>query len=175
MSNDVWIGALISVPIGIATGVAVVPIQKWIENRGKAKALIQSRDARERYTSVLFYRLHPHLFTQYLLRTVIRTTFASAAMGIVAGFLYVMANATATFIATQTTSIGFASTMMQLFTILGQMTIIVASVLIINYCRPALKLWSRVQNFEEYAKSVPSDIRDLTAEALAEKVKENTL
>jgi hypothetical protein len=37
MSNDVWIGALISVPIGIATGIAITPIQRYTTLVAKQK------------------------------------------------------------------------------------------------------------------------------------------
>lgn len=158
MSNDVWIGALLSVPIGIATGVAVTPIQRWIENRGKNKALVESKRVREQYNSVIFYRLHPHIFTQYLLNVVIRTTFIGAAVGIIAGCIYTLAQA-GDFVNIRILRSGLY--------VLGQITAVTSSVLIVGICKPALGLWYRVRNFDAYVRNVPADIRDMEAEAKA--------
>ena len=166
MSSDVWLGALISVPIGIATGLAVTPVQKWLEDRGKTKALVHSRDTQHQYAAVLFYRMHSDLFTQYLLRVVILTTFTGSAVGILAGFFFAFANLSG---AVLNAAPGYSSRVYTIFiqsvSILGQMTAIVGSILIIRYCRPALKLWQQVRYFEDYAKTIPSELRNLDIEA----------
>jgi hypothetical protein len=172
MSMDMWGGAILSIPIGIATGLAVNPVQKWLENRGKAKAAIKLKDVKDQYERVLFYRLHPHLFTQYLLQTVIRTTFIGAAVGILLGIFQAMTHA---FLFTFPTVVRGPSNPPQLVVIVGmgilaQLTTVVGSVLIIRYCRPAIQLWHQVKTFEEYVNSVPFEHRNLAAERLAKEI-----
>jgi hypothetical protein len=166
MSMDLWGGALLSIPIGIATGLAVNPIQKWIENRGEARAAIKLKETRMQYERVLFYLLHPHLFTQYLLQTVIRTTFVGAAVGIFLGIIHAIPNA---FVLTGPSVVRGNEYPPQIVAvvslgILAQLATVVSSVLIARYCIPALQLWNQLRNFEEYVKSVPSEHRDTTLE-----------
>src|SRR5207244_3657368 len=71
MLNDVLIGTLLSIPIGIGTGLAVAPIERWRENRGKTRGLAKSRWMRQEYVETLNYVRHPHVFTQYLLHKLI--------------------------------------------------------------------------------------------------------
>ena len=163
---------MLSIPIGIATGLAVNPIQKWFENRGKTKAAVKLKDVKDRYEIVLFYRLHPHLFTQYLLHTVIRTTFVGAAAGILLGILHAIPNAF--FLAIPALARGEPNaTQMALFLGLptfAQLTTVVSSVLIIRYCRPAIQLWHQVRTFEKFVDSVPSEHRNLAAEREAKEI-----
>jgi hypothetical protein len=168
MSADVWIGAVLSIPIGIATGLAVTPAQRWIENRGKQKALVQSKRVKADYDAIIFYRLHPHIFTQYCLQVVIKTTFIAAAVGIISGCIYAFAQATS-FVNI------YRLQPAPVLYVLAQITAIASSILIINNCRPALKTWQRVRNFEEYIANIPSDIRDLNAESLALRSPEDAI
>jgi hypothetical protein len=104
---------------------------------------------------VTFYRRNPVEFTQYLVQVAIKNTFIGAAVGIVAGLIYALA-------CVLDFGPSYAREMLYL---VGQIVAVMSSVMIVNICRPALGLWHKVQHFDEYVASVPSEIRQVDAEA----------
>ena len=166
MSNDVLLGAVLSVPIGIATGLAVTPLQRWFENRGKAKAVGETKRAEAEYKNVLFYRQHPDEFTQYLVQVAIRTTLIGAAVGIFSGFFFTVGQ----FIEITTPRVlGFLWVSRRYVEaagyLCGQLVTILSSVIVVKICMPAMTLWRRVRHFDLYIQGVPSDVRIPDAEA----------
>jgi hypothetical protein len=93
MSDDVLIGALLSIPIGIITGLAVTPIQRWMDGWGKDKKQIEDERTKKEYDSALYYARHPSLLSQYLLQVTIRTTFVGAGVGVLSGVIFALGNA----------------------------------------------------------------------------------
>jgi len=60
--------ALLSIPIGIATGLSVTPLQRFLEYRARQELPSNGRYLREEYLETDFYRTHPEAFTQYLVQ-----------------------------------------------------------------------------------------------------------
>jgi hypothetical protein len=106
----------------------------------------------EEYREVLSYLRQPHAFTQYLVSVAIRTTFIGAAVGIFTSLLFAL----------QASEIG--RDLERSFGTLAQIVTIVTSIIIVRICRPALKLWYRVRNFDSYVQKIPAEIRDQGAE-----------
>jgi hypothetical protein len=71
MSSDVWYGiiggAIVSVPIGILSGLAVGPVQRWLDNRSAASRQTKRERQASEYAEVLFFVLHPELLAAYLI------------------------------------------------------------------------------------------------------------
>jgi hypothetical protein len=164
LSPDLWFGALLSIPIGIGTGLAVTPLQRALENRGKAKAVAETKRAKEIYTETLFFVGHPHLFTQYLIQVAIKTTFIGSAVGIFSGLFYLVGQMGALSVRELFSWAIDREALNILGFGLGQVVAIFSSVMIVSICMPAMKLWHRVRNFEEYVKGLPTKIRDIATE-----------
>ena len=152
MNNDVWYGAAVSVPIGIATGLAVDPIKRWWINLGQSRALVRKKQVGKLYTEALQYRLNPDDFTHYLLQVSIRTVLLGAAMSVFGGAFFALTEAA------DLGHMGF---------VIGQIVTIFGSVLIVKICVPALSVSSRVIYFEKFAETVPDEFRSPTLEGQA--------
>jgi hypothetical protein len=61
------LGAILSVPFQIVTGLMFPSIQRWTEARLKRLAFAKSRWMREDYLDARHYHDNPHLFTQLIL------------------------------------------------------------------------------------------------------------
>jgi len=72
LSHDVWIGAALSVPISIATGLAIDPIRRWYGARGKTKEAARRALLEGQYKQAIMYRIFPHRLTQFLIYYAIR-------------------------------------------------------------------------------------------------------
>jgi hypothetical protein len=155
MSNDVWYGALISVPVGIATGLAVPPLQRWLENRGNQKLAEQERRSREEYEEVLFYRKNPETFTQYLVHVAIQTAFIGAVVAVLSALWSAVTPAIASALPHPNSDF-----VLILYSLPREMVAIISSLLIIRICRPAMALWSKVKNFDRYEQAIPQEQRD---------------
>jgi hypothetical protein len=71
VSNEFWLGVVLSVPIGIGTGLAVAPIQRWMDNWSAAsRQTKRARQTRE-YLEVLFFLGRPELLAPHLIVTVL--------------------------------------------------------------------------------------------------------
>jgi hypothetical protein len=61
MNSEVWIGAVISIPIAIASGLAVEPIQRWWQRRGEHSHAKKFKQMEAEYNRVTFYAVHSDL------------------------------------------------------------------------------------------------------------------
>lgn len=144
-SGTDWTGLLLSIPIGIVTGLITPPIQRWLQARGKDKALKDLARAREELAEVTYYVENPHIFTQYLVQVAIRTTFIGAVLGILGGVAFMFGSTPLSL------SFTWGVDLQLVFIAAGQAATTMGSVMIVGICRPALRLWTRVRNYDEYA------------------------
>jgi hypothetical protein len=149
MSGDTqfWLGLILSVPIGILTGLYTPKIQKWLESRGKEKAEIELRQAKEELEAIEKYVSNPHEFTQYLIKTAIVTTFIGSLPGLLGGVFFLSAQAL------EAVGFTFLHSIRSVLYLFGQLAATVGSLIIINICRPALSTWTKVKNFDEFKKN----------------------
>jgi len=68
MSCDVWIGALVSIPIGIATSLVVPPIQNAIGRFGVKSRTKRTEGIRKEYEKVLYFCFHRELLAAELIQ-----------------------------------------------------------------------------------------------------------
>jgi hypothetical protein len=168
MSNDVWIGALLSVPIGVGTGLAVTPLQQWYRELGKSRAEAERNLMTHQYGQALFYISHPHRFTQYLVVEAVRAIAAIAAMlvggGISFGTVLVGGLMRAVNAAHPLTKKDIV--ILWVYMIAGLASSVVGSAYLARVFQRALPLYKRIVNFEAYAATIPADIRNLEIEAM---------
>lgn len=151
-----WLGLALSVPIGIATSLVTPAIQRWIESKSKQRELTKTHRARAEYTSVMFYRRNPERFTQYLVHVAIKATLIGALVGALAGACFFVGQLVAARDATD--MVNWHAVLQSIYAV-GQFVGLVGSVMVVNTCRPALSLWTKLRNFDEYRATVPDDVR----------------
>jgi len=147
MSSDTLLGLLLSVPIGIATGLVTPIIQRWLESKGKERAFRFARRTLQELEIVTFYREHPADFTQYLVQVAIKTTFIGALLGVLAGLFFVTGQLLTT-VPLRHVVPAFRDGLF----VIGQFAAILGSVMIVNTCRSALAMWTKVRNYDEFKK-----------------------
>ena len=162
MSNEFWIGVLLSVPIGIGTGLAVAPIQRWMGNWNAASRQTKRERQRREYLEVLFFLGRPELLAPHLIITVL------ALLGFL--MIIVLAGVGESALPKQLTehnviriSTGFWKGA-YLIVILGGTAAVVST--ITRLVDSSATLYRRVAGFEKYAESVSPDVRDLELEVL---------
>lgn len=149
MSGDTqfWLGLILSVPIGILTGLYTPKIQKWLESRSKEKAEIELRQTKAELESIERYVSNPHEFTQYLIKTAIVTTFIGSFLGVLSGAFFLSGQAL------EAAGFVLPDNIRNVLYFFGQLVITIGSLIIINICRPALSAWTKVKNFDEFKKN----------------------
>lgn len=140
MSTEFWIGVVLSVPIGILTGIATPWFQKIFDNWNKSKLTKSRKNSFEEYQRVKMYKTSKEDSTHYYLSVIIKTTFIGAFVGLFSGALFVLGELVSQ------TGFGFQTILYSL----GQFAALVGSLLIVNICRPAMLMWTRLRNFDEY-------------------------
>jgi hypothetical protein len=149
--SEFWIGILLSIPIGIATSLITPWIQRKIDERDKRRSLAATNRLVQEYERIRTFRSNPEQFTQYLVQVAIRTTFTGAFVAVFAGTMFALGQALNTLHFKGAIDADYLRNTVFL---LAQIVSLFGSLLIINICRPALRAWTKLQNFDEYAKSV---------------------
>ncbi|MDB5551943.1 MAG: hypothetical protein JWL86_1927 [Rhizobium sp.] len=154
MSTEFWLGLFLSIPLGIITSLWTPWIQRKIEQRGKRKNVEQAKYLKSEFENVQYYVENKIEFSHYLMYAAIRTTLIGSLIGIFSGILFAVAQL---FMFTGR-SMHFPSDLLELIQnalfFFGQLLALVGSIMIVNTCRPALSLWSKVRNFDEYKSRV---------------------
>jgi hypothetical protein len=154
VSNDVWWGALVSIPIGIATGLAVPWLEKRLASSGKALAQANTQRVYKEYGEALFYRKTPIVFTQHLVQVIVQISLILAAAG-GACFLVLLIADLVSYL--KNGSLDYVVEPLSRF--VEELVVIVSAVLVGNTSLKARRVWWRVRELEKYANTVPSDLR----------------
>ena len=150
--SEFWIGVLLSIPIGIATSLITPWIQRKIDEQDKRRSLAATGRVVQEYERIRAFRADPHEFTQYLVQVVIRTTFTGAFVAVFAGLMVALGQATIPL--RSAFNVDYVDFVRTAIFILAQFVSLLGSLLIINICRPALRAWTKLKNFDEYSASV---------------------
>jgi hypothetical protein len=145
MSTEFWMGIFMSIPIGLATSLATPWFQKRLDQRGKARTLIETKNAQEEYDRIRYFRDNPSDLTQYLVQVAIKTTFITAFLSLFSRSLVVFGSLIR--LAHVEDSRYFIQNALEL---IFQVISLAGSIMIINICRPALNTWTKTKNFAEY-------------------------
>lgn len=167
MSSDVWIGAVISIPVSIGVALAVPHIQDWLNQRGKTSHLKKLDRMRDEYETVLDYALHTDHLLGRMLVTVI-TLLLLIIVGLVAGttvptlgdaMFEALHIGLPTLVNHRTLAIAISTSMLLAF---GTALIIQ----VIKMSSRYVKLFFNVRNFTSYVESIPIELRDKDREKL---------
>lgn len=71
MSGEFWLGTLLSIPIGVGTGLAIAPVQRWLDSYGKYRSLGRTKRMRADYEEAHYFFTYPHRMTHYFLNRAI--------------------------------------------------------------------------------------------------------
>jgi len=149
--SEFWLGIILSFPIGIATALITPWFQRKVDQIDRRRSLAISKRVTKEYELVVHFHKEPIAFTQYLVQVAIRTTFISALMGVFSGLMFSFGQAL--FI------VHLPMAFYELRNtpyLIGQFITLAGSLLIMNTCRPALSIWTKVNNFDEYSQSMES-------------------
>jgi len=162
MSTEFWIGVVLSVPIGIATGLATPYFQRRIEERGKRRAGAEFRRAVRQLREAFYFRAHPDAFTHYLVEVAIKTTFVAAIMAIVTGLIFAINQMMDALLLSGDFRVGRNVKAWEFIRasgwVVGQLVGVIGSIAVVNLCRPALSLVRRVKYFDHFIKLAPPDV-----------------
>jgi hypothetical protein len=164
-----WLSAVLSIPTGIVTGLATPAIQRWLESRGQDNALrrrVQAAKAEYELARIENFRRKPSEFTQYLVYIGVKISFISAAIGIVAGIAFLVAQFLSAYqadVSMRAAEQGEVPEMISQFVVIipsavGQLVSIVGGVMILRAAGSALTTWTRVRNFDTYRQSVEATL-----------------
>lgn len=96
MDYKIWLPILLTIPMSILAGLAVRPIERWYERRGKSNEAIRKIQFERDFQQTAEFIEHPHLFTQFLLRTIINLirAFAITILGLLISIMSATARLT---------------------------------------------------------------------------------
>ena len=75
LSREAWVtlviglvaGGLLSIPIGLGTGLMFPSVQRWFDAKMKVRAFKKSSRTRKEYEEALYFVTYPHKMTHYFL------------------------------------------------------------------------------------------------------------
>ena len=170
MHRDVWLGAalgaLLSIPIGIGTGLLIAPIQRWYQSWGKTREEARHARIEREYAQALSFVRYPHMFTRFAFRTVVSMVMAIT-FWLAGSFLGVlMAEIKILEVVTKQ-----AFPMPRIEHIFIQASLFLSGVMVaVGLARLTQEFQkfrdtgARVARFRTYVESVPDDIRRLSVE-----------
>jgi hypothetical protein len=164
MSHEMWIAVGLSIPVGLATGLAggllVRPTQRWLDEKGQSRTQRKRASVETEYWDVLYYAGNPTEFTNLLIEGAIRCAFGLTFFTFptlpVAALVYVTATRPQ-----EPHSSAFA--VVTLFTLCCCFG---AGYMLSSTFR-ALKRYKQLASLDKYLGSLPPNIRNATAEAEA--------
>jgi hypothetical protein len=71
LSSEFWMGILLSIPIGVGTGLSVAPIQRWLDSYGRHRSLSRTKRMRADYEEAHYFFTYHHRLTHYFLNRAI--------------------------------------------------------------------------------------------------------
>jgi hypothetical protein len=161
-----WLPLLLSIPLGIVSGLLVPYIQRWIDSRGQVKGVAKRDRMRKEYRQAMSYARHPDLFTHYLIRGLLSITIYSGG-AIVSILYYVALGPASVFYVNNSLPKAFyyvPPIMAYPLFLMILFVIIFFSVGIVSNWKRVATVYGRVRRFKTYANTIPADLRDLELE-----------
>jgi hypothetical protein len=170
VSSDLWIGALLSIPIGLGTGLAGPPLLRWYKHRAKARRQRKLENQKAEYMRTLFLFRNPELYTHFLIDCAIKMILGAVTVGTGLGFAVI---AVAVMGRNELPIHGPLATVLKLY----QVTSIFLCFLGNGLLGVAYAIYRgasfRVKQFPLYLKTLPLEIRDVDLEGtIREKLRE---
>jgi len=150
MNNDILIGLLLSIPVGIITSLLTPLIQKIFQNISQ-KARVKANDiSKKEYEKLKIYYANKTELSLFFINVIIKTTFISAFMSILS-YLFFISSQILYPIINYFYSYHYLNISIILPAI-GQFILLIGSILIVNICKSAINVWKKIRNFDEYER-----------------------
>ena len=137
--NEFWLGAALSVPIGICTNLASPAIGRLLERRNQRAAQKQQAERAERAELAAEMARDQSAFYSHLLTALLRTTYIGALFGILAGVA---------------AALGQAVFINGLF-VVSSICALIGAILVLNISRGALVMIQEVRDIRRGPTSPP--------------------
>jgi hypothetical protein len=169
VSRESWIVLLLSVPISLATGLLIRPIQAVVERSKKGWQSRRAERQHDEYAAILVYMIEPERFIQNLVFAAFEMI---QAIGLViAGFgtttLILVATIPETLAAPHHQLHGFERGILWIFGIGGAILNSWGSYRVTKVLLTMHKVRQRMARFDSYVKTLPNDIRIIEIEQAA--------
>jgi hypothetical protein len=165
MGADVWLGALISIPVSFAVALTVPHIQRWMDRRGQTSHAKKLSRIRDEYTEVLFYALHTDMLIGKLV-------VAGLSLLVLLFFFHitelsgqVLGEVASTIWPPPISDAHRAQILVSAVSVLISIGITLL-VSISRYISKHVSLFFHVNLFQAYLESIPAEIRDLKMEEI---------
>lgn len=165
ISSDLIIGSLLSIPIGIGTGLVVDPIKRWWNNREQSNHAKRLETMRAEYMDVLYNAIHSDMMI---------ASFALKGIYVSLYLIYlVLFRLLDPYVDVLIGSIFHRVSgphwLLVVLSVVQVLIFVGMSVYIGLFCFRSFRLYTRVRHFEHYAKTLPPEIRRLKLEEFIEE------
>jgi hypothetical protein len=164
---------VLSVPIGIAAGLAVNPIQRWWERRGQHSQAERQKQKKAEYEKALYYVLHPEMMiASFVLKGTFATVFAVYLLILMKLEPYADVFFAVFLKAHHEVPVGVVLTV----TSLAALLFIAMTIYVVILSARSVTVYFRVRGFWAYAETLPAEVRDREFESFVkETVRNRTL
>lgn len=135
MTSEFWLGTLWAIPSGIIASLLTPLIVKAYNNSNENRRIKTIEKVKSEYLIIKKYKENPQELSLYLINIVIKTTLMSAIVSVLSGIFTLIAQL-----------LIYSSLLFGL----SQIIVLFGSMFIINICRPAFSIWSKIKNYDEY-------------------------
>ncbi len=164
MSGEFWWTLVLSVPVGIGTGLAVPPLQRWYKHRHKTRQIRHLEDQRDEYYETLVFLRNPEKFSQFLIlcamRLIIAAFFALCGLQFFAIAAPEVRQARQEFHIVQGIGVFRAKPALLVFALAGPVFSTLGIGLLSSVFRLVRAQTKRVDNFDSYAETLPPEVRN---------------
>lgn len=173
MSRESWIVLLLSIPISLLTGLLIRPIQSWIERSKKGWMARQVQQRKDDYASILLYMLYPEQLTQDLIFAALRSLQAIGMIifGLFLPSSFMIAILPETVSTHDHNPVGVERVLLWVFGVAGG-AINSWGIYLLRQTWEKMKLTrTRIDTFDSFANTVPSDARKVKLEEIARETR----
>jgi uncharacterized integral membrane protein len=165
MNSELWIGTAISIPIGIASGLAVAPIQRWMDRWGETTHQKKKSRMKDEYAEVTDSALHPEMMIAGMITSVLLLGLD----GFVLLLLLLMKpffDGFLSFVPRPAIAASHLPEILVLLSVFMVGSFFALTILAFRMVMNSVRLYWHVRFFREYVKSIPDELRDLKLEKI---------
>jgi hypothetical protein len=145
MDINLWISIAVAIPLAIIANLATPKIQAWFDKREKKKSLKRTKQIKTEYLEIKPFYEDRALFREYMLWIVIKATFIGSMVSILAAIFVMFPIIMEQFIFDMIRNV---------FISIAQFISLTGALMIVNICGKALRIYTKIQNYEEYKNAV---------------------
>ena len=151
---NLWLSLALAIPLSIIGNLITKPIQNRIASVGQARQKVKKEKLLTEFKIIQDYHKNQGDLRNYLLFTAIKVFFIWAVMDVIAQTSFSVPNFLEFSGADYETNQAFYNVP----NILGHLTFVLGSLVILNICKGAIETYNRVRNFKKYEDDLQSII-----------------